>query len=539
MNKKQLIFNAEARSKILEGLSKLASAVKVTLGPKGRNVVLERTFGSPIITKDGVTVSRFIDLEDPFENMGAQMVKEVAEKTANIAGDGTTTATILTEAIYKEGLKNVTAGADPMALKRGIDYAVKVVVEKLKSISKPVDLENIKAVEQIAIISSNGDLEVGKKIAEAFKKVGKDGVVTVEESKTINTELKVVEGMQFDNGYLSPYFATNAEKLTCELDNPLILLYEKKLATIKEIVPLLESIIKLGRSLVIISEDVEGELLAGLIVNKMKGILPCVAVKSPFFGSSRVEALKDLAVVTGGKAITEDLGVKLDKIDASYLGTAKKVVVTGSKTTVVEGAGATEAIQARASQIKNLIANSTSDYDKNKLKERLAKLIGGVAIIGVGASTESEMKEKKDRVEDALHATKAALEEGIVAGGGIALLQCQSEVRALIGDGDEQTGINIILNSLEAPIRQLAINAGVEGSVILKDLENSDFQMGYDFNTDNYVDMIEVGIIDPAKVTRLALQHSASIASLLLTTDCLIAEVPEVNTPQQPQGRGF
>ena len=536
MSKKQLIFNEEARTKILAGLSKLSAAVKVTLGPKGRNVVLERKYGSPVITKDGVTVSRFIDLEDPFENMGAQMVKEVAEKTANIAGDGTTTATVLAEAIYKEGLKNVTAGADPLALKRGIDFAVKAVVEQLKANAKSVDLENITAVEQIAIISSNGDTEIGSKIAEAFKEVGKDGVVTVEESKTANTELRVVKGMQFDNGYLSPYFSTNTDKLICELDNPLILMNEKKLSTIKEIVPLLESIIKLGRSLVIIADDVEGELLAGLIVNKMKGILPCVAVKSPFFGSSRVEALKDLAVLVGGKAITADLGIQLDKISADYLGTAKKVVVTSNNIVFIEGAGKAEEVQSRVNQIKNLIADSTSDYDKNKLKERLAKLVGGVAVIGVGASTESEMKEKKDRVEDALHATRAAIEEGIVAGGGVALLQCKEVVEHLVGLGEEQIGIKIVLKALEAPIRQLSQNAGLDGSIIIQGINGN---VGYNFNTDTYVDMVAEGIIDPAKVTRSALQHASSIAGLLLTTDCLIADIPEEPKQQQPQGRPF
>ncbi|VAX37546.1 Heat shock protein 60 family chaperone GroEL [hydrothermal vent metagenome] len=531
---KVLVFEDEARRAVLKGVEQLARAVKVTMGPKGRNVVLDKKFGSPTVTKDGVTVAKEIDLEDAFENMGAQMVKEVAEKTSDIAGDGTTTATVLAEAIYREGLKNVTAGANPMALKRGIDVAVEKVVAKIKDLSKKIDLKNIKEVEQVATIAANSDKVIGKKIAEAFETVGKDGVITVEESKTIETELKIVEGMQFDQGYLSPYFSTDMEKMICQLDNPYILLYEKKIGNIKDILPVLEKVAKAGSPLLIICEDVEGEALATLVVNNMRKTLSCSAVKAPGYGDRRKAMLEDIAVLTGGKAITEDLGLKLENIELSDLGQAKKIKIDKDNTTVVEGAGKVTDIKARIAQIKNQIEATDSSYDREKLQERLAKLSGGVAIVNVGAATETEMKEKKARVEDALHATRAAVEEGIVPGGGVALLRTIDELSGLRLKGDEKTGAEIIKHAMEAPVRQLAANAGLEGSVIVNKLKDAKKNIGYDINKDDYVDMLDSGVIDPAKVTRTALQNAASIASLLLTTECLIADAPEKDAPAMP-----
>jgi len=535
MGAKQLIFEDEARRKILRGVEQLSRAVKITLGPRGRNVVLDKKFGSPTVTKDGVSVAKEIELEDPFENMGAQMVKEVAEKTSDIAGDGTTTATVLAESIYREGLKNVTAGANPMALKRGIELAVERVVAKVEKLAKKVDLKNSKEVEQVATVAANNDNVIGKKIAEAFEAVGKDGVITVEESKTIFTELKIVEGMQFDQGYLSPYFSTDMEKMICELEDPYILLYEKKISSIKDILPVLEKVAKAGRPLLILCEEVEGEALATLVVNKMRGTLHCAAVKAPGYGDRRKEMLKDIAVLTGGKAITEDLGLKLENIDVADLGRAKKVKIDKDNTTIVQGGGKPADIKSRLAQIKNQIDTTDSSYDKEKLQERLAKIAGGVAIINVGAATESEMKEKKARVEDALHATRAAVEEGIVPGGGVALLRCIKDLEGIDLKGDEKTGAEIVLRSLESPIRQLAFNAGLEGSVIVEHLRNEkDANFGFDFNSNQYVDMIKAGIIDPAKVTRYALQNAASIAALLLTTECLVTDVPEKDKPAMP-----
>ncbi|MBF0521586.1 MAG: chaperonin GroEL [Candidatus Omnitrophica bacterium] len=534
---KQLLFEDEARRKILRGVEQLARAVKVTLGPKGRNVVLDKKFGSPTVTKDGVTVAKEVDLEDPFENMGAQMVKEVAEKTSDNAGDGTTTATVLAEAIYKEGLKNVTAGANPMALKRGIELAVEKVVAKIGKSAHPVNLKKTTEVEQVATIAANSDSVIGKKIAEAFEKVGKDGVITVEESKTIDTELKLVEGMQFDQGYLSPYFSTDMEKMECQLDNPFILLYEKKVSNIKDILPLLEQVAKAGAPLLIISEDVEGEALATLVVNNLRKTLSCAAVKAPGYGDRRKAMLEDIAVLTGGRAITEDLGLKLENLKLSDLGQAKKVKIDKDNTTIVEGKGKEDAIKARIKQITNQIESTDSSYDKEKLQERLAKLSGGVAIINVGAATETEMKEKKARVEDALHATRAAVEEGIVPGGGVALLRAIDEVDSLKLKGDEKTGAEIVKRALEAPVRQLAQNAGLEGSVIVEQLKKEKENIGYDINKDQYVDMFESGVIDPAKVTRTALQNAASIAALLLTTEALITDLPDKNpAPAMPAG---
>lgn len=524
---KQLLFSEEARRSVLVGVEKLAHAVKVTLGPKGRNVVLDKKFGSPTITKDGVTVAKEIELEDPYENMGAQMVKEVAEKTSDNAGDGTTTATVLAEAIYKQGLKNVTAGANPMALKRGIDTAVEKVVEELKKISKKIDNKNTKEVEQVATISANGDNSIGKILAEAIEKVGKDGVITVEEGKSLTTELKLVEGMQFDQGYLSPYFATDMQKMECELEEPYILIHEKKISNLKEMLPVLEKVAQSGKPFVIIAEEVEGEALATLVVNKIRGTLSCAAVKAPGYGDRRKAMLEDIAILTGGKAITEDLGLKLENIDLSSLGRAKKVKIDKDNTTIVEGAGKTAQIEGRIKQIKGQIEATESSYDKEKLQERLAKLSGGVAVVEVGAATETEMKEKKARVEDALHATRAAVEEGIVPGGGVALLRTLSALDKLKIEGDEKTGVEIVKRALEEPIRQLAFNAGLEGSVIVERLKAEKASIGYDISKDEYVDMLQAGIIDPTKVTRTALQNAASIAGLLLTTEALVTELPE------------
>jgi len=531
---KQLQFSEDARKSILKGVEKLASAVKVTLGPKGRNVVIDKKFGSPTITKDGVTVAKEVDLEDIYENMGAQLVKEVAEKTSDLAGDGTTTATILTEAIFREGLKNVAAGADPMALKRGIEKAVEEVVKNLKSISKSI--KDKKEVAQVASIAANCDTAIGDLIAEAMDKVGKDGVITVEEAKSIETTLEVVEGMQFDQGYLSPYFVTDADRMECILDDAYILIYEKKISSLKDILPLLEKIAKTGRPLLIIAEDIEGEALATLVVNKIRGTLTCSAVKAPGYGDRRKAMLDDIAVISGGKAITEELGIKLDSIDLEDLGRAKRVKIDKENTTIVEGAGKTAAINGRIAQIRKEIEKSDSDYDKEKLQERLAKLAGGVAVINVGAATETEMKEKKARVEDALHATRAAVEEGIVPGGGVALIRTVSVLDNLkLKNEDEQTGANIIKHAMGEPIRQLAINAGLSGEVVLEEVKKrAKDNIGYDVNQEEYVDMIKAGVIDPTKVSRTALQNAASIAALLLTTEALIAEKPEENKPAMP-----
>ena len=525
MSAKQLLFNQEARSKILEGVEKLASAVKVTLGPKGRNVVLEKKFGSPIITKDGVTVAKDIDLEDPFENMGAQLVKEVAEKTSDIAGDGTTTATILAEAIYREGLRNVTAGANPMALKRGIESAVAKVIEELKKLSKEV--KDKKEIAQVATIAANNDISIGELIAEAMEKVGKDGVITVEESKTLSTNLEVVEGMQFDQGYLSPYFVTDAERMNVVLEDPYILIYEKKISAVKDLLPLLEKIARTGKALVLIAEDLEGEALATLVVNRIRGTLSGCAVKAPGYGERRKAMLQDIATLTGGRAITEDLGIKLESVELEDLGRAKRVNIDKDNTTIVGGEGATKDLEARIGQLKKQIEDSDSDYDREKLQERLAKLAGGVAVINVGAATETEMKEKKARVEDALHATRAAVEEGIVPGGGVALLRTIPQLESLKLKGEQQVGVDIIRRVLEEPIRQLAKNAGEEGAIILERIKNEKSEVGYDVNTSEYVNMFEAGIIDPTKVTRSALENASSIASLLLTTEALIADKPE------------
>ncbi|HOW36035.1 MAG TPA: chaperonin GroEL [Candidatus Omnitrophota bacterium] len=533
---KQLMFSDEARRAVLKGVEQLAHAVKVTLGPKGRNVVLDKKFGSPTITKDGVTVAKEIDLEDPYENMGAQMVKEVAEKTSDIAGDGTTTATVLAEAIYREGLKNVTAGANPMALKRGIETAVETVVSELKKLSKKIDNKNTKEVEQVASIAANNDSAIGKIIAEAIDKVGKDGVITVEEAKSMATELKIVEGMQFDQGYLSPYFVTDTEKMECILEEPYILIYEKKISNIKDMLPLLEKVAKSGKPILVICEEVEGEALATLVVNNIRKTLACAAVKAPGYGDRRKAMLDDIAVLTGGRAITEDLGLKLENLTPADLGRAKKVKIDKDNTTIVEGAGKTVDIKGRIAQIKRQIETTDSSYDKEKLQERLAKLSGGVAIINVGAATESEMKEKKARVEDALHATRAAVEEGIVPGGGAAFLRTIPALNAIKLKGDEATGVDIIKRSIEEPIRQLAFNAGLEGSVIVEKLKHEkDVNVGYDINKDDYVDMFESGVIDPTKVTRSALQNAASIAALLLTTEALITDLPEKDkAPMMP-----
>src|SRR6202453_3764563 len=541
MAAKQLVFEEAARQALLKGVNKLSRAVKITLGPRGRNVVLDKKFGSPTVTKDGVSVAKEIELEDPFENMGAQMVKEVAEKTSDIAGDGTTTATVLAESIYREGLKNVTAGANPMALKRGIELAVERVVAKVEKIAKKVDLKNTKEVEQVATVAANNDNVIGKKIAEAFEAVGKDGVITVEESKTIFTELKIVEGMQFDQGYLSPYFSTDMEKMICELEDPYILLYEKKISSIKDILPVLEKVAKAGRPLLILCEEVEGEALATLVVNKMRGTLHCAAVKAPGYGDRRKEMLKDIAVLTGGKAITEDLGLKLENIDVADLGRAKKVKIDKDNTTIVQGGGKQADIKSRLAQIKNQIDGTDSSYDKEKLQERLAKIAGGVAIINVGAATESEMKEKKARVEDALHATRAAVEEGIVPGGGVALIRAQKALDHLHLEGDEAIGLQIVRRAIEAPLRQLADNAGQEGALIVQEVKKRKGNEGYNVATGVYEDLIKAGVVDPAKVTRSALQHAASISGLLLTTEAVITELPEKDKPAAggPPGGGM
>ncbi|RKY32688.1 MAG: chaperonin GroEL [Candidatus Omnitrophota bacterium] len=531
---KQLTFNEEARRAVLRGVEMLSNAVKVTLGPKGRNVVIEKKFGSPTITKDGVTVAKEIELEEPYENIGAQLVKEVAEKTSDTAGDGTTTATILAEAIFKEGLKNVAAGANPMALKRGVDKAVETVVEELKKISKPV--KDKKEIAQVATIAANGDSKIGELIADAMDKVGKDRVITVEEAKSMATTMEIVEGMQFDQGYLSPYFTTDTEKMECVLDDPYILIYEKKISNVKDLLPLLEKIARSGKPLLIIAEDVEGEALATLVINKIRGTLSCAAVKAPGYGDRRKAMLEDIAILTGGRAITEDLGIKLESVTLDDLGRAKRVRIDKENTTIVEGAGKTSAIQGRISQIKKQIEETDSDYDREKLQERLAKLAGGVAVINVGAATETEMKEKKARVEDALHATRAAVEEGIIPGGEIGLLRCISAVEKLKLEGDEQVGVSIVKRALEEPLRQLVSNAGFEGSVIVEQLKKEKTNVGFNAEKNKVCDMFEAGIIDPTKVARTALQNAASIASLLITTECVVAEKPEKEEkgPQSP-----
>ncbi len=533
---KQLAFSEEARRNIQKGVEILSKAVKVTLGPRGRNVILDKKFGSPTITKDGVTVAKEIELKDPYENMGAEMVKEVASKTSDTAGDGTTTATILAEAIFKEGLKNVTAGANPMSVKRGVEKAVEKVVEELKNISKPV--KGKKEISQVAAIAANNDEVIGNQIAEAMEKVGKDGVITVEEAKSIRTHLDIVEGMQFDQGYLSPYFVTDPERMEAALENPYILICEKKISSMKDMLPLLEKIARTGKPLLIISEDTEGEALATLVVNKIRGTFQCCAVKAPGYGDRRKEMLEDIAVLTGGKAVTEDLGIKLENIRLEDLGRAKKVTVDKENTTIVEGEGKQSEVSARIAQIKKQIEESDSDYDKEKLQERLAKLAGGVAVINVGAATETEMKEKKARVEDALHATRAAVEEGIVPGGGVAYLRTIKALDELKLDGEEAVGIKILKRALEEPIRQIADNSGKEGSIIMqKVLYAEKDTMGYDAQNDKFVDMIEMGIIDPTKVVRTALQNAASIAALMLTTEALVSDIPEEEkAPAMPGG---
>ncbi len=538
---KQLMFDQDARASILKGVNVLTDAVKATLGPKGRNVMIDKKFGAPTITKDGVTVAKEVELKDAYENMGAQLVREVASKPSDVAGDGTTTATVLAQAVYREGMKNVTAGANPMDLKRGIEKAVEAVIENLKKNSKPV--HDKKEISQVGSISANSDETIGKLIAEAVDKVGKDGVITVEEAKSMSTSLDVVEGMQFDRGYISPYFVTNAEKMEAVLENAYILLSEKKVSSMKDLLPILEQTAKMGAPMVIIAEDVEGEALATLVVNKLRGTLQICAVKAPGFGDRRKAMLEDIAILTGGQVISEDLGIKLENVKISDLGRAKKITVDKDNTTIVEGAGKNESIQGRVKQIKAQIAETTSDYDREKLQERLAKIVGGVAVINVGAATETEMKEKKARVEDALHATRAAMEEGIVAGGGVALLRCIPILEKIKLSGDEQIGVNIVKKALEEPIRQIVNNAGLEPSVIVDKVKSSaNANDGFDAQKEEYVDMLQAGIIDPTKVTRSALQNAASVASLMLTTEVMITELPEEKPaggmPPMPGGMG-
>jgi chaperonin GroEL len=535
---KQIIFDEEARRAIGRGVEKLANAVSVTLGPKGRNVVLDKKFGAPTITKDGVTVAKDIELEDPFENMGAQMVKEVASKTSDVAGDGTTTATVLAHSIYREGAKNVTAGANPMALKRGIDLAVEKVVVELKKLSTPT--KDRKEISQVASISANNDKAIGELIADAMEKVGKDGVITVEEAKSMETVCETVEGMQFDRGYLSPYFVTDPERMEVSLENPYFLIHEKKISSMKDLLPILEQIAKMGKPLLIIAEEVEGEALATLVVNKLRGILSCAAVKAPGFGDRRKEMLKDIAVLTGGEVISEELGIKLENIKLQDLGRAKRVNIDKDNTTIIEGAGETKAIEGRIKQIKTQVEDTTSDYDREKLQERLAKLTGGVAVIKVGAATEIALKEKKARVEDALHATRAAVEEGIVPGGGVAYLRCLPLIDKLNLEGDEKVGANIIKRALEEPIRKIAENAGVEGSIVVQKVKEGKGGFGFDAESEIYTDLMEAGIIDPTKVTRIALQNAASIAALMVTTEALVTDIPEKEkTPSMPHGGGM
>ena len=536
---KQIVFDVEARDALLRGVEKLSRAVKVTLGPKGRNVILDKKFGSPTVTKDGVSVAKEIELEDPFENMGAQMVKEVASKTSDIAGDGTTTATVLAEAIYREGLKNVTAGANPMSLKRGIDKAVAAMVIQLGKLSKKV--KTTEEVAQVGTISANGDETIGNIIAEAMEKVGKDGTITVEEAKSIETYLDVVEGMQFDKGYLSPYFVTDANTMETVMEDPYILLFEKKVSNLQDMLPLLQNVAKTGKPFMIIAEDIEGEALATLVVNKLRGTLNVCAVKAPGFGDRRKAIMEDLAVLTGGKFITEDLGIKLETVSIEDLGTAKRISVGKDDTTIVEGGGQVSAIKTRINLIRRQIEETSSDYDKEKLQERLAKLAGGVAVINVGAATEAEMKEKKARVEDALHATRAAVAEGIVPGGGVALIRVQKAIDKIEVEGDEEIGASIVRKAIEAPLRQLVANAGEEGAIVVQEVKKSRQTMGYNVATGEYVDMIAAGIIDPAMVTRSALQYAASISGLLLTTEAMITDLPEAggSAPAMPDMGGM
>jgi chaperonin GroEL len=529
---KQLLFDEAARQGLLRGVERLARAVKSTLGPAGRNVILDKKFGSPTITKDGVTVAKEIELECPYENMGAQLIREVSSKTSDIAGDGTTTATVLAESIYKEGLRNVTAGANPISLQRGILKASEALVAELGKISKKVN--NTKEIAQVATVSANWDNEIGNIIADAMDKVGKDGTITVEEAKSIETTLDVVEGMQFDKGYLSPYFVTDSDAMVCDLESPLILIHEKKISNLKDMLPLLEKVAKSGKPLLIIAEDIEGEALATLVVNKLRGTLNASAVKAPGFGDRRKAMLEDIAVLTGGRVITEDLGIKLENVDVKDLGSAKRVSIGKEDTTIIDGAGKSKDMNGRIGQIRRQIEETTSDYDREKLQERLAKLAGGVAVINVGAATETEMKEKKARVEDALHATRAAVEEGIVAGGGTALVRAQGSLTKLKLKGDEATGVGIVSRAIEAPLRQLASNAGREGALIVENVKNG--TKGYNVATDKYEDLIKAGVVDPTKVTRSALQNAASIAGLLLTTECLITDLPEKEEPEAGHG---
>jgi chaperonin GroEL len=536
---KQIIYGEQSRQAILRGVNQLADAVKVTLGPKGRNVVLDKKFGSPTITKDGVTVAKEIDLKDPLENMGAQMVREVASKTSDTAGDGTTTATVLAQAIYREGAKNVVAGANPMEIKRGIEKAVEVVVGEIKKMARPVSGN---MVAQVGTISANSDATIGKIIADAMEKVGKDGVITVEEAKTLETSLDVVEGMQFDRGYLSPYFVTDAERMEVVLENPVVLIHEKKISSMKDLLPVLEQVARMGRPLLIIAEDVEGEALATLVVNKLRGTLQAAAVKAPGFGDRRKAMLEDIAILSGGRAITEDLGIKLENIKMEDLGKAKKITIDKDNTTIVEGAGTSSAIEGRVKQIRAQIEDTTSDYDREKLQERLAKLVGGVAVIKVGAATETEMKEKKARVEDAMHATKAAVEEGIVPGGGVALLRSSKALEKLKLEHDQRVGVDIIRRAIEEPMRWIANNAGEEGSIVVSRVKEQKSQdEGFNAATNTYEDLVKAGVIDPAKVVRSALQNASSIASLLLTTEALVSEIPEEkkDAPAMPHGGGM
>ena len=532
MAKKEIKYSASAREKTMAGVDTLANAVKVTFGPKGRNVLIEKSWGSPVATKDGVTVAKEIELEDKFENMGAQMVKEVASKTSDVAGDGTTTATILAQAIVREGLKLVTSGINPMSIKRGIDKSVAMVVDELKKISKPTKDKN--EIAQVGTISANNDRTIGDIIAEAMEKVGKEGVITVEEAKSMETSLEIVEGMQFDRGYLSPYFVTNAEKMVVSLDDPYILLHEKKISNMREILPVLEKIAQSGRPFIIIAEDVEGEALATLVVNRLRGTLKCAAVKAPGFGDRRKAMLEDIAILTGGTVISEDMGQKLENMTLEDLGTAKKLTIDKDNTTIVDGGGNRKALEGRVKQIRAQIQETTSDYDREKLQERLAKLIGGVAVISVGAATEAEMKEKKARVEDALNATRAAVEEGIVPGGGVALVRTLKVLENVAFEGEEQAGLNIIKKAIEEPLRQLANNAGFEGSVVVKNVLGLSGNKGFNAETGEYEDVVKAGIIDPTKVTRFALQNAASVAGLLMTTEAMVAEKPEKKKAAAP-----
>jgi len=541
MGAKILLYDEEARKSVLKGVNTLADAVKVTLGPKGRNVIIDKSFGSPTVTKDGVTVAKEIELEDKFENMGAQMVKEVASKTSDVAGDGTTTATLLAQAIYREGVKAVAAGSNPMDVKRGIDKAVEVVVKELGKMSKPT--KDQKEIAQVGTISANNDETIGNIIAGAMDKVGKEGVITVEEAKGLETELEIVEGMQFDRGYLSPYFVTNADKMLVALEDALILIYEKKISGMKDLLPILEQIAKMGRPLLIIAEDIEGEALATLVVNKIRGTLHVAAVKAPGFGDRRKAMLEDIAILTGGKMISEDMGYKLENVKLEDLGRAKKITIDKDNTTIIDGAGKRADLEGRVKQIRAQIEETTSDYDREKLQERLAKLVGGVAVIKVGAATESEMKEKKARVEDALHATRAAVEEGIVAGGGVAYLRTLPALTKLELRGDEQIGVNIVKKAIEEPIKMIACNAGLEGSIVVEKVKEKKGSYGFNARTDEYEDMISAGVIDPTKVTRFALQNAASVSGLLLTTQCMIADKPEEKgagaMPGMPPGGGY